>query len=56
VLNLNFVEKRTLCVRIIQPSVGFIAVSATVTINFACLTEFWNKLSSLFVSEMGNKK
>jgi len=33
-LNSNVVQNRTLCVRVIQPSIGFIAVSASVTIIF----------------------
>jgi len=39
-LNLTFVENRTLYVRVIQQSAGFIVLSAKVTINFARLMEF----------------
>jgi len=43
-------------VRVIQPSVGFIALSANITINFARFTDCWKKLSSLCVSQIGKGK
>jgi len=43
-------------VRVIQQSVGFIALSTNETIDCAGLKDCWNKLYSLFLSEMGNTK
>jgi hypothetical protein len=54
--NLIFVHNSRLCVTVIQPTIGFIAISGNVAINCAGCADCWKELSSLCVSEMGSAK